>query len=46
MDGTIYGYPNEINTYALNYNKRLFAEAGIDGAAGHLGRADRRTPSC
>jgi ABC-type glycerol-3-phosphate transport system substrate-binding protein len=27
---TLYGYPNEINTYALNYNKRLFAEAGID----------------
>jgi multiple sugar transport system substrate-binding protein len=29
VDGVIYGYPNEINTYALNYNKRLFAEAGI-----------------
>lgn len=28
---TLYGYPNEINTYALNYNTRLFAEAGIDG---------------
>lgn len=27
---TLYGYPNEINTYALNYNKRLFDEAGID----------------
>ena len=24
VDGTVYGYPNEINTYALNYNKRLF----------------------
>lgn len=30
VDGTVYGYPNEINTYALNYNKRLFEEAGID----------------
>ena len=30
-DGTTYGYPNEVNLYALNYNKRLFAEAGIDG---------------
>lgn len=30
VDGTVYGYPNEINTYALNYNKRLFTEAGID----------------
>jgi len=29
VDGVLYGYPNEINTYALNYNKRLFAEAGI-----------------
>lgn len=30
VDGTVYGYPNEINVYALNYNKALFAEAGID----------------
>ena len=29
VDGTVYGYPNEINTYALNYNKRLFEEEGI-----------------
>jgi multiple sugar transport system substrate-binding protein len=29
VDATVYGYPNEINTYALNYNKRLFTEAGI-----------------
>ena len=29
VDDTVYGYPNEINTYALNYNKRLFEEAGI-----------------
>lgn len=29
VDGLLYGYPNEIDTYALNYNKRLFAEAGI-----------------
>ncbi|QJD85911.1 extracellular solute-binding protein [Cohnella herbarum] len=27
--GAIYGYPTELTTYALNYNKRLFAEAGI-----------------
>lgn len=27
--GKVYGYPNEIDLYALNYNKRLFAEAGI-----------------
>jgi multiple sugar transport system substrate-binding protein len=26
---TLYGFPNEIDVYALNYNKRLFAEAGI-----------------
>lgn len=31
VDGTTFGYPNEVNLYALNYNKRLFAEAGIDG---------------
>ena len=29
VEDTIYGYPNEINTYALNYNTRLFEEAGI-----------------
>ena len=27
--GTLYGIPNEIDVYALNYNKRLFEEAGI-----------------
>jgi multiple sugar transport system substrate-binding protein len=27
--GTLYGVPNEIDVYALNYNKRLFTEAGI-----------------
>ncbi|MCR8724618.1 ABC transporter substrate-binding protein [Frigidibacter sp. ROC022] len=31
VDGTLYGIPNEVNVYALNYNKALFAEAGIDG---------------
>lgn len=31
VDGQVYGYPNEVNLYALNYNKRLFAEAGIEG---------------
>lgn len=29
VDGKIYGYPNEIDLYALNYNKALFQEAGI-----------------
>ena len=29
-NGTTYGYPNEVNLYALNYNRRLFEEAGID----------------
>jgi multiple sugar transport system substrate-binding protein len=27
--GKVYGYPNEVDLYALNYNKRLFAEAGV-----------------
>jgi multiple sugar transport system substrate-binding protein len=27
--GALYGFPNEIDVYALNYNKRLFQEAGI-----------------
>ncbi len=31
VGGGVYGYPNEIDLYALNYNKRLFQEAGIDG---------------
>ncbi|MEW9834441.1 extracellular solute-binding protein [Mesorhizobium marinum] len=29
VNGQVYGIPNEINVYALNYNKKLFAEAGI-----------------
>lgn len=29
VGGEVYGIPNEINVYALNYNKALFAEAGI-----------------
>jgi ABC-type glycerol-3-phosphate transport system substrate-binding protein len=29
VGGSLYGIPNEIDVYALNYNKRLFAEAGI-----------------
>ncbi|MGR6320669.1 extracellular solute-binding protein [Micromonospora soli] len=28
-DGKRYGYPNEVDLYALNYNKKLFADAGI-----------------
>ncbi len=30
INGTLYGIPNEIDVYALNYNKRLFTEAGLD----------------
>lgn len=29
IGGTLYGVPNEIDLYALNYNKKLFEEAGI-----------------
>lgn len=29
--GMVFGYPNEIDLYALNYNKKLFAEAGLTG---------------
>ena len=31
VNGQVYGVPNEINVYALNYNKKLFEEAGIAG---------------
>ncbi len=27
--GVLYGFPNEIDVYALNYNKKLFVDAGI-----------------
>jgi len=27
--GHLYGFPTEIDTYALNYNRRLFQEAGV-----------------
>jgi multiple sugar transport system substrate-binding protein len=27
--GALYGFPNEIDVYALNYNKKLFENAGI-----------------
>ncbi|EHK52439.1 extracellular solute-binding protein [Allomesorhizobium alhagi] len=29
VGGTLYGIPNEIDVYALNYNKALFSEGGI-----------------
>ncbi|MBO6723878.1 MAG: extracellular solute-binding protein [Roseitalea sp.] len=29
VNGEVYGIPNEINVYALNYNKKLLEEAGI-----------------
>ena len=32
IGGTLYGIPNEIDVYALNYNKKLFADAGIADA--------------
>lgn len=28
-NGALYGVPNEVDLYALNYNKKLFADAGI-----------------
>ncbi|MFS4094875.1 ABC transporter substrate-binding protein [Streptomyces sp. AF1A] len=31
VGGTVYGYPTEVQTYALYYNKRLLREAGVDG---------------
>lgn len=31
VDGSLYGIPNEVDVYALNYNTKLFEEAGIDG---------------
>lgn len=30
VDGEPYGYPNEVNTYALNYRTDVFEEAGVD----------------
>lgn len=30
VGGKVYGIPNEINVYSLNYNKALFKEAGIE----------------
>ncbi|WP_281066902.1 extracellular solute-binding protein [Streptomyces inhibens] len=34
VHGTLYGYPTEVQTYALYYNKRLLRQAGIDGPPG------------
>ncbi|MEV6836188.1 ABC transporter substrate-binding protein [Streptomyces sp. NPDC051133] len=31
VGGTVYGYPTEVQTYALYYNRRLLREAGLDG---------------
>ena len=31
-NGVLYGFPNEIDLYALNYNKKLFEAAGIKEA--------------
>ncbi|WP_435221473.1 ABC transporter substrate-binding protein [Streptomyces sp. Tue6028] len=30
VGGTVYGYPTEVQTYALYYNKRLLREAGVE----------------
>jgi hypothetical protein len=38
VSGKIYGYPNEIDLYALNYNQELFAAAGITGPSFRDGR--------
>ncbi|MFG2259194.1 ABC transporter substrate-binding protein [Streptomyces mirabilis] len=34
VGGRIYGYPTEVQTYALYYNKRLLREAGIERPPG------------
>lgn len=41
----VYGFPNEIDLYALNYNTRLFEEAGLDGPPATFEelRSDART---
>ncbi|WP_449537962.1 extracellular solute-binding protein [Ferdinandcohnia sp. Marseille-Q9671] len=31
IENAVYGYPNEVNLYALNYNEKLFQEAGLSG---------------
>ncbi|MEU6198778.1 ABC transporter substrate-binding protein [Streptomyces sp. NPDC047061] len=31
VGGKVYGYPTEMQTYALYYNRRLLREAGVDG---------------
>ncbi|MEU7413031.1 ABC transporter substrate-binding protein [Streptomyces sp. NPDC042638] len=31
VGGKVYGYPTEVQTYALYYNKRLLRAAGVDG---------------
>lgn len=31
VDGRVYGYPTEVQTYALYYNRRLLREAGVGG---------------
>ncbi|MFJ9821714.1 ABC transporter substrate-binding protein [Streptomyces sp. NPDC101151] len=31
VGGKVYGYPTEVQTYALYYNKRLLREAGVPG---------------
>ncbi len=43
VDGKQYGIPFNAGMVGFWYNKDLFAQAGIDGPAGDVGRAARRT---
>ncbi|MEU6814543.1 ABC transporter substrate-binding protein [Streptomyces sp. NPDC046860] len=40
VDGEVYGYPTEAQTYALYYNKRLLREAGVAGPPGTWGELE------
>ena len=39
FDGQVWGYPTEVNTYLLLYNKRLLARSWFQRTAENLGRA-------
>ena len=42
VDDALYGVPNEIDLYALNYNTAAVRGGRHRGAAGDVGRAARR----
>ena len=42
VDGTLYGIPNEIDVYALNYNKALFEAAGVPPSGMTTSTRERR----